>query len=346
EQNTVESGIQYTYVDNTNDNESTGRLPLIPDYRSNQISAFSVFKRKLNDVWQVDVGARFVLRDLEALTITDTIPRTIARKNHTFFNYNIATSLQYTFLNQKLIVDLGFAQRQPEVNELYSSGLHQGLASIEYGNPDLVAENSLKVVAALEGTLKSKTQYQILGYYQYINDYIFLEPTGEFELTISGSFPVFVYNQTNAQIFGVDALLSHYFSKQWQVVAQASYLKGDDLKEDIPLIYMPPNNAKLTLNYFFEDGKRSTNTKLGIRARFVAEQKHIQEDQDFLPPPPSYFLLGFDGSTQFQLRKNSLIVGLSIDNLLNTTYRDYLNRLRYFADDLGINVQLRLSYQF
>ena len=38
--------------------------------------------------------------------------------------------------------------------------------------------------------------------------------------------------------------------------------------------------------------------------------------------------------------------GLEVDNILNTAYRDYLNRQRYFADDLGRNfrIQLKLNY--
>ncbi len=34
------------------------------------------------------------------------------------------------------------------------------------------------------------------------------------------------------------------------------------------------------------------------------------------------------------------------DNLLDVSYRDYLNRQRYFADDLGLNATLGMSLVF
>jgi len=34
------------------------------------------------------------------------------------------------------------------------------------------------------------------------------------------------------------------------------------------------------------------------------------------------------------------------DNLFNVAYRDYLNRQRYFSNDIGINVSLGASLKF
>jgi iron complex outermembrane receptor protein len=39
-------------------------------------------------------------------------------------------------------------------------------------------------------------------------------------------------------------------------------------------------------------------------------------------------------------------VGLYVNNLLNTSYRNYLNRLRYYADDVGRNITLQLKYNY
>jgi len=46
------------------------------------------------------------------------------------------------------------------------------------------------------------------------------------------------------------------------------------------------------------------------------------------------------------LSGNRLNIFLRIDNLFNVSYRDYLNRLRYFADELGINVIMGLNLNF
>ena len=68
---------------------------------------------------------------------------------------------------------------------------------------------------------------------------------------------------------------------------------------------------------------------------------------DFVSPPPAY--INFHLSTGFDLEfagQSMLTIFLSIENLFNNSYRDYLNRLRYYADDLGRNISLSVSYSF
>ena len=45
-------------------------------------------------------------------------------------------------------------------------------------------------------------------------------------------------------------------------------------------------------------------------------------------------------------KKTSLNIGLGVNNVFDTSYRNYLNSLRYFADELGRNIilQLKLNY--
>jgi iron complex outermembrane receptor protein len=37
---------------------------------------------------------------------------------------------------------------------------------------------------------------------------------------------------------------------------------------------------------------------------------------------------------------------MKAENILNTIYRDYLNRWRYYANDLGRNFIMQLNYNF
>jgi iron complex outermembrane recepter protein len=43
-----------------------------------------------------------------------------------------------------------------------------------------------------------------------------------------------------------------------------------------------------------------------------------------------------------QAGKQAVEISLSGNNLLNVSYRDYLNRFRYFGDEMGRNIVLRL----
>lgn len=39
-------------------------------------------------------------------------------------------------------------------------------------------------------------------------------------------------------------------------------------------------------------------------------------------------------------------ISLAADNIFNIDYRNYLNRLRYFAGETGRNIRVELSYLF
>ena len=58
-------------------------------------------------------------------------------------------------------------------------------------------------------------------------------------------------------------------------------------------------------------------------------------------------LLNFNSSIDFKTsKKTTLTAGLEISNLLNTSYRNYLSRLRLYADDLGRNYLLTLKLNY
>ena len=64
---------------------------------------------------------------------------------------------------------------------------------------------------------------------------------------------------------------------------------------------------------------------------------------DISTPPDAYHLLNFNTSVDVS---SSLHLGVSVNNVFNTSYRNYLNRLRYYADDLGRNITLQLKYNY
>mgnify|MGYP007079530521 CR=1 FL=1 len=67
---------------------------------------------------------------------------------------------------------------------------------------------------------------------------------------------------------------------------------------------------------------------------------------DFLGAPDGYFLLGAEINGKVRMKKLKLNWQIEATNLLNTSYRDYLNRWRYFADDLGVNIAFRTKFIF
>ena len=340
------SGIQFEMSDNGSD-EATGISPLIPNYRSHQTSAFGIFQLDKKRNWVFEFGGRYSWRDLTVKTFTESFPRELEVLNHTFHKYAFSAGTQFK-KNKKFSskFNLGYLLRAPEVNEMYSFGLHQGVSGIEEGQRDLETEKSLKATWSLDYSFGGKWFVQALGYVQHIQDYIFLEPQEEFRLTIRGAFPVFIYQQTNANIAGVDFLLKYEPTANLKLITKYSHIKGIDLKANEGLINIPSNNAFAAFTYLFRDGKKWKNNSISINARHVFRQNRISESQDFLSPPDEYTLLGLEAGTSLEMKNSELKISLRFENLLNQKYRDYLNRQRYFADELGRNISLNLNFGF
>jgi len=220
------------------------------------------------------------------------------------------------------------------------------VSGIEEGDILLRKEISIKHTLSIKGDFNQKLFLEGLFYHQNIEDYIFLSPQDEIRLTIRGAFPVFKYEQTDARLVGFDAAATYLFSKKLNILAKYSYLKGQDVSKSEPLVFMPPNNIYSAINYQVPKLGELQNVEFQLNSRFVFEQKNILDTQDFVAPPDSYFLLGLKASAEKQLSKMRLKLFIRTENTLNQTYRDYLNRQRYFADDLGFNLILGMNVVF
>src|SRR5690606_31693262 len=102
------------------------------------------------------------------------------------------------------------------------------------------------------------------------------------------------------------------------------------------------------------------NFKVFLESRYVFRQNEFppnisvfspQANENVLleinTPPGTYHLLNADASMTFLLGKAcNMTEILAVNHLLNEHYRDYLNRLRYFADDLGRNFLLKLKFNY
>lgn len=343
--NSLSSGFQYTFINNTNIPE-TGILPLIPDYISFQSSVFSIYKIK-KDVWLHEIGGRFDYKQLNTVLITRTLPREIKRNKQSFsyFGFSYGSTFQPSN-NLSFSGNVGLAMRPPEVNELYSFGLHQGVSSIEEGNENLTNEKSLKSSLSINYINKKWLFLEITPYFQFMQNYIYLQPKKEFLLTIRGAFPYFVYEQTDGIIHGLDALLSIEPTENIKWINKLSYVKGKDVTNEIPLVYIPPLNVSSSFQIGLPDLYKMNKNRFELECNFTGMQRNLLPEQDFLPPPPSYYLLNLEIETSVPFSKSFLNLSLKASNLLNTTYRNYLNRLRYFSEDNGRDFRIAANFNF
>lgn len=358
-------GINGTAKDNTNDTEETGVRPLLPDYRQLSTGVFFLEKWKKGK-WVLEGGARYDFQYLQVLTF---LADGTLIKPEFRFNFLSGTLGATVLFNPRFRVlsNLGISSRPPHVSELYSEGLHHGTASIEEG---LMLQNGVKqteeslineeVSRKWVNTLQYSGEEVTVDFSLYYNDfdnYVYLRPTGT-RLTVRGYFPVFQYVQTDAVLMGTDAAVRWQISGKFTASSKFSYIHARETRSGDALIYIPPAQM--------ENGITFSLPSLGKLERFYislsipttfrqsrAPKVIYPEDIavtppegtfDFAPAPEGYTLLNARIGATLPVRDHSLRVTISGENILNTSYRNYMNRLRYYADDIGSNFILRLSY--
>ncbi|MEL6652799.1 MAG: TonB-dependent receptor [Bacteroidota bacterium] len=323
-------------------NNSLQGRPFIPNFIAIGGEAF-VIERYQQDNWEVEAGLRYDYRYMHSAREERGID-IFTEQHFQSVSGTLGGNLQLTE-KVKMQLNLGSAWRPPNVNELFSDGLHHGAAAVEVGDSTLNPEQALKAILGLEIQPILGWGGTITAYYQHFFNFIYQAPDG-FERTIRGTFPKVVYQQTPARLAGIDLDLywNSRFGLRWE--GKASYLHADNLGTDEPLIFMPANWAETALIYTFPSDGKLQKPFLGVRVRHVFEQKRVPIGQDILEPPDAYTLTSLEGGVRFSTFGQRLDLGFEVNNLFNVRYRDYLNRFRYFADELGRNISLRLTYQF
>jgi iron complex outermembrane receptor protein len=112
---------------------------------------------------------------------------------------------------------------------------------------------------------------------------------------------------------------------------------------------MPADRVSLGIKYTTNISKTLQDCYISLGGRYVFEQKRIPYDFnsiDYPRPPAAYLLADAEIGATLQLRKQPLYVSLGVTNLFNTRYRDYLDAFRYFIDQPGRNVVLRVRLPF
>lgn len=193
----------------------------------------------------------------------------------------------------------------------------------------------------------SRMQFTADLYAQLLYDYIYAQPNPDsVRQTIRGTFPLFVYQQHDALFYGIDIRFSYQFAKDFQYDVNASLLRARNLSQHSYLPYIPADRIQHGISWKMF-GEEQQHSYLKVAHRFVAKQSRYEPNSDYATPPPAYHLIDLVATKQFQLDETrQLNLLLAVDNLFNTEYKDYMDRLRYFTHQMGRNINLKISYHF
>ncbi len=324
---------------------TTDRGALIPNYESTTAGVYWIERwRHYPSPIELEGGIRYDIRQMDVgRQGRDSIGQSLD-----FSNISGALGMIFKQANWQLRLSLGTAWRAPHVNELYSDGVHHGSASFESGNAGLGPERAINTNLGFDWRPEHQpVRANISLYYNLINDFIFLEPSAEPVLTIRGAFPAFEYQQADARIMGLDAQMSWDLTEQLKWSAQTSLLRGWNRDLEDYLVFMPADRVSSALRYQFGENRDGISSPfVQMRAGQVFRQTRTPAKGDYAPAPPAYLLLDLEAGTTILFGKQAVEIGLSVFNLTNTRYREYLNRFRYFADEIGRNVSVRIKVPF
>jgi iron complex outermembrane receptor protein len=372
----IKTGIIGRYQKNYPD-PGTGIRRIIPDYTKYDLGAYAMFDTNINESLIIEIGGRFDYTHMNVykfyrtsfwesrnydslfpeIVVEELGAQILTQPKLNYYNSSATLGATYSFKdNYKLFFNYSLASRAPNPSELFSEGLHHSASRIELGDLRFNSEVGHKFALTLQNNNKNFS-FSMQPYINTINDFIVIEPV-DVRQTIRGNFQVWEYRQTNAQLIGVDIDASYPINEKLKLNHQFSLVKGYDRSKDEPLINMPPANFKNEIVY---KNSEYNNLRISLQSAYVFRQNEFPNNNfevyipqtetneivDFSTPPNAYHLLNFNSSIDFKTsNKTALTVGLEISNLLNTSYRNYLSRLRFYADDLGRNFLLTFKLNY
>lgn len=323
-------------------NVMNGR-PLIPNFDQWNVGVFAIERLMYHD-WELEAGVRYDYRQLTTYRIIDR------EKKTDVFAYHNATGTLGAGRNLtdrwSVQLNVGTAWRAPNVSELFSDGVHHGAAAYEEGDATLIPEKALSTIGSIRYATDRLT-FEVGGYLNHIRDYIYLKPQAEPILTVRGAFPYFKYTQTDATFRGMDGTLDLKLSKHLSWNSKMTYLRVNDVRNDAYLVNIPANRWENQVKYSWPQLGAWKKMTLSVTNRWVGQQRRVPPASDFAPPPAGYSLWNVQASSTLPLaEKRYLELTFTVDNMFDVAYRDYLNRFRYFADEMGRNISLRARYVF
>lgn len=324
-------------------NTYDGRV-FIPNFINNSYALYSIHQYKLNKI-MFDFGVRY---DYEFLKIYKyNSNKELISPERTFNNLSFNTGFNFT-LNENLSyhLNIGTAFRAPSVNELYGNGLHHGEGKYIYSNENIKPEKAKAIITGFEIENYKRLQGHVDVYFKLMEGYIYMKPVFPATLSIRGAFPSFLYEQRDAYFTGVDAWLHFNITDNFKSTHKLNVVRAYNTSDNTYLPYIPSDRIENGLKYEFKERKHFKESAIDLHVLYVAKQTRLEPLSDYKDAPEAYVLLNADAGTSVHIGKQHYEIGMSINNILNNRYREYMNAFRYFTDEPGRSFVVRLKYHF
>lgn len=337
-------GTSFTHVDNSNQ-AGTGIVPVIPNYTLTSAGTFLIAKY-YQEKWGAEGGLRLDFEKNNASGINLYSRHYGSHRKFTNFTYDLGGHYRLN-RHASIVSNVGIAWRAPHVHELYSNGLDHATGIYSVGDSTMQSERSLKWINSFNLQF-SPVSFSIDAYLQWVNNFIYNEPSQQYMTVISGTYPMFLYKQTQAFFRGIDAEAAWTVYRWVDYNVSASMIWVNERHTGRYLPYIPSFRATQSLNFKMENMWGLQLPHVKIHHRYVAKQNRFDPATDLIPySPPAYHLFGLELGADMKLPKmGKLNVSVIVENLLNRQYKEYTDRFRYYAHAPGRDLRITVTWNF
>ena len=334
--------IGFQGMNQKNTNVNNREVILLPDAITNNYSAFGLVQRTFWDKLTLQTGVRYDHRKMNTQPVGNAADAENFRPaiHQPYGSFSGSLGGTYHFSDELLLrANVASAYRTPNLAELTSKGEHE--LRYEVGDASLKPEKSLETDLSLHYH-KGNFKFDLAGFYNRVNDYIFIAPMGQ--KTPSG-IGIYQYKQADATLYGGEAGI-HFHPEQikWlHAETTFSSVIGKQQNGDY-LPFIPAHKWNVEL--------RAEKEKLGfIHKAFFAVNSHTAFNQNNAAPDETptkgYTLLGVNIGGEVRLKNQPFLWTLGCSNLLDTKYINHLSTLKEVNRlDAGRNITFSLKIPF
>jgi iron complex outermembrane receptor protein len=305
-----------------------GSETLIPDNTAHSLGVYALEQRTVGD-FALSAGARHDRRTLSTPgnRVLGLLPtnRAFAATTGTLGAVYRPTSPLSVAVN----VARGF--RAPSASDLFANGFHEGTRAFEIGRADLRVESSVNVDAALR-LRTARVTGELTGYVNRIRDYIYLTPVG-----LPGrALDSLQIEQGNARLVGAELEATVALTRTLSLQATADVVHATNTSDDTALPFVPPPRAVLTMRW----DEKAPGRHASLSSEWNARQTRTFRS-DFAPK--AWNVVSASAGLSRLTPRGLVHVDVSVRNLFDTRYRDFMSRYKEFADAAGRAFVLRIS---
>ncbi|MDF9800840.1 iron complex outermembrane receptor protein [Catalinimonas alkaloidigena] len=342
------------------DNTIGGWGFLVPAFRQTTLGAFVYDKYQWKENLLFHAALRYDFGHISMFHYQDwftsdaeingeTVSLNVVRANDLTREFNSvvwSAGMNYNQDKFDLKANLGKSFRMPIAKELGANGVNYHYFSYERGNTDLDPERSYQADLGLSWT-DQDWSVSLTPFFNYFSNYIYLNPTAEYDYLYGAGNQVFEYTQSRVVRYGGEIQLTGNLTKSLRFEFLGEYLyalqmSGD--KRGYTLPFSPPPSALFNLSW-------SPQLNGTVQNPFFSVDYRLTSRQDNIVPPekktPGFQLLNVQAGAEVYLNTTPVTINLQVQNLLNTSYMNHTSFYRLIGlPEAGRNIILSLKIPF